>query len=165
MKRGTLWPIGIGIVLVGTMGVNFWVLKLAGSDPSMVVETDYYRKAVDYDREMAQARTNVALGWTLAPTLGPVGPTRQARLAVVLRDRDGRPLDGVQVRVDGFAIARSATVVSATLTPRGDGGYDASLPVATTGRWELRFRAERGAEHFTTDARVDAVPAPVTAAR
>ena len=165
MKRGTLWPIAIGAVLAGTMGLNFWMLKIAGSDPSMVVEADYYRKAVDYDREMAQARTNVALGWTLAPTLAPVGATRHATLTVALRDGAGRAVDGATVRVEAFAITRSATIVTATLTPRGDGRYEGTLPVATTGRWELRFRAVRGAAQFTADARVDAVPARLTAAR
>ncbi|MGZ8411821.1 MAG: FixH family protein [Gemmatirosa sp.] len=165
MKRGTLWPLAIGTVLVATMGINFWVLQIAGSDPSAVVEPDYYRKAIAYDTEMAQARTNVALGWTLAPTLAPVGPARRARLVVALHDRDGRPLDGARVTVEGFAIARSATVVGAALAPRGDGRYEASLPVATTGRWELRFAVQRGVERFTADARLDAVPAVATAAR
>ena len=165
MKRGTLWPLGIGAVLVGTMGVNVWMLAVAGSDPSAVVEADYYRRALAYDGELAQARANVALGWTLAPPLAPVGAARRARLVVALRDRDGRPVDGATLRVEGFAIARSATVVGAALVSRGGGRYEASLPVAAMGLWELRFAARRGTERFTAEARLDAVPAVATAAR
>lgn len=156
MKRGTLWPVGIATVLAATMGVNFWMLRIAGSDPSAVVEPDYYRKAIAYDGEMAQARANVALGWTVAPSLAPVSPAGRARLTVALRDRDGRAVDGAALSVEGFAVARSATVVRAALAPRGDGTYDAELPVATTGLWALRFAARRGAERFTADARLDA---------
>jgi len=157
MKRGTLWPVGIAAVLATTMGVNFWVLHLAGSDPSAVVEADYYRRAIAYDGEMAQDRANVALGWTVAPSLAPVGPAGRARLTAALRDRDGRPLDDAVLAVEGFAVARSATVVRAALAPRGGGAYAAELPVATTGLWVLRFTARRGTARFTAEARLDAV--------
>lgn len=165
MKRGALWPIGIATVLVGTMGFNIWVMRIAGSDPSVVVEADYYRKAVDYDRVMAEQRASAALGWTLAPTLAPVGPARQATITVALRDRAGLPLDGARVRVEGFAVARSATVVGVTLAEQPDGTYAGTLPVATTGRWELRVHAEKGADRFAETVHVDAVAARATASR
>ncbi len=158
-RAARLWPIGVGAVLALTMGVNFWIMRIAGSDPSVVVEADYYQKAVDYDAELAQARRNLALGWRLEPTLAPVGPDHRAAVRVALRDSAGAPLTGASVRVQGFSIARSATVVAATLRPDAD-GYAGELPVAHLGRWELRVTATRGGERFTAVERLDAVPAP-----
>lgn len=159
--RGLGWPIGIAAVLGTTVAVNFWVLRIASADPSMVVEPDYYRKALHWDDEMAQARANVALGWRLAPTLAPVGPEHRAELAVALTDRAGAPLSGATVRVEAFPIVRSADVVRATLAAAAPAGaYAGTLAVATTGQWELRFTVVRGGDRFTAADRVTAARAP-----
>ena len=154
-----LWPIAIGGVLALTMGANLYVMRLAGADPAAAVEADYYRKAVHYDAELAQARRNVALGWQLRPTLAPVGPDYRAALTVALTDRGGAPLTGAAVRVEAFAVARSQRTVPATLRPTA-AGYVGTLPVGHLGRWELRITATRGAERFTAVERLDAVAAP-----
>jgi nitrogen fixation protein FixH len=162
VKRGTWWPIGITAILGITVAGNIWVMRIANDDPSMVVESDYYRKAIRWDDEMAQARRNVALRWTLTPSLSPVGPSQRAELRVALTDSTGAPLPGARVTLEAFAVARSANVFTETLAPAGD-GYRASIPVATTGRWELRFTVERDGQRFTSVQRLDAVRATADA--
>ena len=45
MKPGAGWPIGIAIVLAATVVGNLVMMRVAGDDPSMAIEPDYYRKA------------------------------------------------------------------------------------------------------------------------
>lgn len=156
LKRGTGWPLAITAILGGTVALNVWVMRVATADPSMVVERDYYRKGVHWDDEMAQARRNASLGWTVAPTLAPVGPSQRADLHVAVRDARGAPLAGARVTLEAFAVARSGSVYSETLVA-DSAGYRTSIPVTTAGRWELRFTVVRGAERFTAVRRVDAV--------
>ena len=158
-SRGRAWPWAIAAVLVATMGVNFWVMKLAAADPSVVVEADYYRKAVAYDAELAQDRINATLGWRIAPALAPTPDGRTGDLHVTLRDAGGAPIVGATVQVDAFSILRSATVERRTLAADG-AGYRARFPLTASGQWELRFTATRGADRFTQVVRVD-VPAVV----
>ena len=160
--RGLAWPVGITAILGVTVAGNLWVARIAGSDPSVQVEPDYYRKAVEWDARVAQERRNAALGWTLEPTVAAEHGV--SRLAVRLTDRAGAPLAGATVTVSAFPVARSADVVTARLVADGD-GYAARVPVARTGIWELRFDVVRGAERFTSTRRVElaaAAPAPRT---
>jgi nitrogen fixation protein FixH len=155
LKRGAWWPIGVTALLGTTVVANLWVMRIARADPSMVVEANYYQKGIRWDDEMAQARRNAALGWTLTPALSPVGASQRADLVVDLRDSAGARVEGARVTLEAFAVARSASVYSETLVPHAD-GYRASMPVPTPGRWELRFTVVRGAERFTAVRRVDA---------
>lgn len=160
-KRGAGWPIAITAILGLTVGLNVWVMRVANADPSMVVESDYYRKAIRWDDEMAQARRNAALGWTLRAALAPVGPSERADLHVAITDSTGAPISGARVTLEAFAITRSASVITETLAAARD-GYAVALPVTTPGRWELRFTVERDGERFTSVQRLDAVRASVT---
>ncbi len=156
MKRGTGWPIAMGVILASTVGVNLWVAHLANSDPSVAVEPDYYDKAIHWDDHMAQVRQNEALGWTVAPSLSPIVADSGAQLQVALHDRAGRPLDGAQVAVTAVNNLTASEPLAATLTARGEGMYTVHLPMRQTGLWELRFDVKRGTDHFTADVRLDA---------
>jgi nitrogen fixation protein FixH len=155
LKREHGWPAAICTILGITVALNVWVMRVANDDPSMVVEPNYYARAIRWDDEMAQARRNAALAWTVTPTLGATDAGR-AELRVSVRDAHGAPIDGAAVTLEAFAILRSGDVVHATLAPDGD-GYRTSVPMRTRGRWELRFTVVRGGDRFTAVQRVDAV--------
>jgi nitrogen fixation protein FixH len=159
MKRGLQWPVGMAMILALTVGVNIWVAVVAGDDPSVTVEPDYYKKALDWDSTMAQDRRNVALGWHVDPTLSPFTPDGGALLRVRLVDATGVPISLASVRVAALYNARAADIYQATLRADTTGGYIASLPVHHRGQWELRFDVVRGADHFTSVARIEAFPA------
>jgi nitrogen fixation protein FixH len=156
LSRGSWWPIGITAILGGTVALNVWVMRLANADPSMVVEANYYAKGIHWDDEMAQARRNVTLGWSVEPSLAPVGPSQRAELRVAVRDANGAALTDARVTLEAFAVARSASMFDETLARDGD-AYHTTLPVTTTGQWELRFTVVRGDQRFTAVKRVDAV--------
>jgi len=161
MKRGALWPIGVAGVLALTVGANIALYLVARGDPSFAIEPDYYAKAVAWDSTVTQARRSAALGWRVTPSLASFAPRTGARLSVTITDSLGRQISDAVVRVSAVYNARAATVLASTLT-LDERGYSAVLPVAYSGQWELRFDVTRGADHFTTTSRVDAVRTPGT---
>jgi nitrogen fixation protein FixH len=146
--RGWLWPLGLGLALALSAGSNILFMVLANRDASFAVEPDYYRKALEWDRTMAQEAANRALGWRVSVEAAMAG-TQGRRLTLRLVDRDGRGVDGAIVSVEALHGARAADVVSGRLSGEGQGRYAAELPLARAGLWELRVRAERGGQIFT----------------
>ena len=133
MKPGAWWPIAIVGVLAVTVGANV-ALMVAARDPNAyVVEPDYYRKAVNWDSTMAQARASVALGWQVDAALRDWTPAGTP-LRVQLADSTGAPLTGAAVRVElinnlspEHAAARRARATS------GAGRYEARVALPRPG--------------------------------
>ena len=158
MKRSTWWPIGVAAILATTVAANAALYYVANDDPSVAIEPDYYRKAVDWDITMAQEAHNVTLGWRLAPALDPYTARDGARLHVSLRDSAGGFIPGARIRVSALYLARANTIYDTLLAESG-GEYSGHLPVHHRGQWELRFDVTRGDDHFTARTRVEALSA------
>ena len=101
MKRGLGWPIAVIAILGATVGANIWVAVIASDDPSFAVEHDYYKKAVQWDSTMAQARENARLGWRIEPRLEPIGG-HGSTLSVTLTDESGAPIRDAKIDVRAF---------------------------------------------------------------
>jgi len=155
MKRGSAWPISVVVILGASVVANFWLLRIANSDPSVAITADYYQKAVHWDDELAQRKHNDDLGWRLTPALAPGARDHGSMLDVSLRDRDGAPLAGARIAVVAVHNTMASRPEAVTLSDEGAGRYQALLPVARRGLWELRFDVYRDGEHFTADLRVD----------
>ncbi len=155
MKKGMGWPIGVAVVLTLVVISNVWVAIVASNPSALVVEPDYYQKAVNYDSTMRQGVINGQLGWRLVPTLTAVTKDSGAVLRVELRDASGQPIPGATVNVVAIHNLIANRPLSATLGDRGDGSYDVRLPIHRAGQWELTFDVRRGADRFTADLRVD----------
>jgi nitrogen fixation protein FixH len=148
-SKGWYWPLVVVGLLAGGVGANVGLMLVAMGDASFAVEPDYYRKALDWDRTMAQEARNAELGWSVSTRLERGARPAEARLVARLTDRAGAPLGGARVAVEAFPSARASQVVSATLDPQGNGVYAAGLPAGRPGLWELRIRVTRGADVFT----------------
>lgn len=138
MKRN-LWPLlpfGLLTMMAVTQGIL--VTSAAGGD---AVETDYYRKAVDWDAHMAQEEANRALGWQLKLDAKPT-QAGKFLLTVSVHDALGKAIPDAQVEVEAFANAHSDQRVTFTLEPQ-QGHYRAELPVRSYGLWEFRFVVRR----------------------
>jgi nitrogen fixation protein FixH len=147
--KGWYWPVAIVGLLVAGAAANIGFMIVANRDATFAVEPDYYRKAVDWDRTMAQEARNVELGWQVSTQLERIDGGR-ARLVARVADRDGRPVTDAAVVVEAFPSARARDIASFTLAPAGSAGaYAATLARARTGLWELRVRVTRGEEVFT----------------
>lgn len=147
--KGWYWPAVIVALLVGSAGSNIAFMIVASRDATFAVEPDYYRKAVEWDRTMAQAARNAELGWRVSARLEPAAGGR-ARLVTHVRDSAGAALTGAAVVVEAFPSARAREIATVALEPTRDGGVHAGLlPSARPGLWELRLRVTRGGEIFT----------------
>lgn len=153
MKREHLWPLGMAAILAGTVVINFWMIKVAGDDPSFAIEPNYYARAVAWDSTVAQEARNRRLGWRVEPTLTGFDESG-AVLSVALSDSAGAAIPDAHVRVSALFVGRANEVLDAPLAPTGS-RYAVRLPVRHRGAWELRFTVNRGGERFTSTHRVE----------
>lgn len=164
MKKGWYWPWIIIALLVATAAGQGVMLYAATHDPSMAIEPDYYRKAVDWDTQMAQDAANRSLGWTARASIGGVDASG-SEVVVALADAEGLPVAGARVRVAAIHNLDGARHVEGTLTEGAGRTYTARLPLHRAGLWELRVDAVRGADRFTASLRAEAALAPARPAR
>jgi hypothetical protein len=143
----------LGLLLLGPVAMNGWVLAKLSNDSTFAVEDDYYRKAVTWDDHMAQAGRNTNLGWKAAATATRT-PGQGIRLQFVLTEASGQPVTGAKVSVLAFHNARAGLRVESVATAEGP-GYRADLKLDQPGLHEVRLTAQRGAQVFTQVLRVD----------
>jgi nitrogen fixation protein FixH len=126
---------------------------IATRDPGFALETNYYERAVHWDREQAQRVENARLGLRVALTVEP-GPAG-VELVATVHDRAGVPLPGANLSAEGFANARSGARRSLVFSEKSDGTYRAALAEPRPGLWELRLVVLSGGTRFTEVVRVD----------
>jgi len=160
MKPGMGWPIGIVAILVTTMTANIVMMRVAGNDPSFAVEPDYYRKAVNHDSTMAQARMNSALGWSATAAIAFDGAGTPI-LSVRLVDSAGSLVEDAHLSAVAMFVGRANETDSVALAPGADGSYTARLSRAYAGQWEVRVEARKEADRFTATVRTESPAIPV----
>jgi nitrogen fixation protein FixH len=159
-RRGWGWPFGLTLALLASAGLNIAFALVATHDASFAVEPDYYRKALEWDRTMAQEAANRALGWRITVAAEPAPRPGTLRLVARITDRDGRGVDGAAMSVEARHGARAAAPVSGTLAAVAGGRYVADLPLRRAGLWELRFVARRDGDLYTQHVASDLPGAP-----
>jgi len=142
-----LWP-GLVFVLLGlNISIVCVTIYAAHIRPaSFAVESEYDRKALNWDETVRQRRHDADLGWTVG-----IVSTADGKLQVALSDKQNRPIDGASVEVEAFHHARAGAkvVVTCSASLAGSGQYIASMPIETPGLWEFRFTVKCGAEVYT----------------
>ncbi len=140
----------MALVLVAFFGVviavNVLLANLAVSTFSGTVVENSYVASQEFNRWLAAAKADKALGWHLALARNSRGNARFA-----LTDASGHPLTGAEVRAQAdHPLGAKAPVV---LTPRevAPGIYEAALPA---GRWHvgMEVRARGHVWHAEDDA-------------
>ena len=153
------WPGFILALLGGQILVLIVMVYFAAMDGSFAVEPDYYQKALNWDKEVAQLRENERLNWSLQIDVGDeAGVLGERVVTCTLRDREGKSLDGAVIQLLAFPHARGVERTTATLEPRGNGAYETTLRLSRKGLWEFRLRAQRGPETFSYTEQRDVYP-------
>jgi nitrogen fixation protein FixH len=153
MKRGWQWPVLVTLALGFTVGVNFVMLYAAKADPNgTVVEPDYYRKAVEWDRTMARRSASVALGWSARASLSET----PGELRVQLADSAAGRIADAEVTATLIHNREASTPLAVTLKSVGDGVYAVAVPSLRSGQWEVRVVARRGLERFESTQHTEA---------
>lgn len=116
------------------------------------LETEgHYQKGLEYNRNLAAAEAQAALGWTLTLEAAPIARDDKRRtvdLRLAFADRDGRPLDGMKVSVVLMRATNEGFDREVHLDPIGDGIYGARAVLPLPGQWEVRVLARRGETEF-----------------
>ncbi len=155
-KRGWYWPVLVLALLGALLLMNGVMLYVATRDPSFAVEKDYYQKALDWDQKRARDVASDALGWSIAVSLESA--EGGIRVVATVADREGAPVDGANVALEAFHVARSAAERNVTLSEESPGRYEVRWPAMRPGLWELRFRVEKGEQRFTKTIRESWAP-------
>ncbi len=129
------------------VAVNAILIALALSSFSGLETEDAYRKGLAYNRVLEEADTQAALGWRIAYAVeNDAG--RGHRLIVDVRDRDGRAIEGAEVRAAFVRPTHEGADAERRLTPMGGGRYRADIDLMLAGQWDLFLRVDRnGLKH------------------
>lgn len=156
--RGWWYPwifVGAMAVVVVVNGILAW---LAVDTWSGIETEDHYRKGLAYDDNLAAAKAQDRLGWSvdlaLMPKAGGIGDARALELAVTFTGADGRPVDGLDVAVEFFRPTHEGFDVTARLGGRGGGTYAAPVTLPLAGQWQARVLARRGDDTFQNVRRI-----------
>lgn len=157
--RRSKWPYFLIFLLVAGASSNIFMVVLAVNDPSFAVEKDYYKKALNWDKEMDQQRQNKALGWkvkvSVKTTAAPKGTGTNETMLLTLRvlDRKAHPVTGASVVVDAYHGARASTRTRQIARPLDKAGYLVAMPLSRKGLWEFDISVRKAGKRFTTKAR------------
>ncbi len=149
-RRGRFWMlVPLGLLVVSVSGWLYMV-ALAVDDPGFAVESDYYKKASNYDDVMAQASENSRLGWN-AKVLGFSWlPNGDGRLTMRVTETEEQALKSLVASADAFPIARSKRVQSLQFEQQAPGIFNALLVRPRVGLWEVRVTLENAAGEKAT---------------
>ena len=126
------------------------MLFVANSDANgVVVEPDYYRKAVQWDSTMAHRAASDLLGWTATVALSADAAAAgadegAATVRVTLTDAAGAGVTGAAVQAVLIHNADAGRPIELQLRDEGAGRYGVNVPLAHPGLWEVRVNASRG---------------------
>lgn len=115
--------------------VNMVMAYFANSTWSGLVVANGYVASQSFDRDLAKARAQEALGWNVAFTHRP------DRINIAFADKNGRAIETLSLT---GALERTVTDKQdqqLTFTPMGGGVYSAPAKL-TPGVWEVEIRGE-----------------------
>jgi len=134
-QRGWWYPYIFVAFFLVVVGVNLGMAYFATSTFTGLSTDNAYEKGIAYNRNLAMAKAQAELGWTVDAKIA--GDARNADVTVTYRDRDGRPVDGLDVQ----ALLTRPTVTGldqrVALAKRGDGTYGTVLAVPESGEWDF----------------------------
>ncbi|MBI2413682.1 MAG: FixH family protein [Deltaproteobacteria bacterium] len=151
MKKGSKWPLAIGISLGVVFAVNIAFLSLALWSDDGLTDRDYYEKGLKYGERI---KTERELGWTLRLST-VAGGTGIKDVKVSLLDRDGGVIQGAMVTL---LVMRPATGGFDAVHELKDeaGLYKGQVVLPLEGWWDLRVTATLGGKSVEETFRLKA---------
>lgn len=152
------WPAFIVALLLLSVGTSVGTLVIAGTDGGAQIVDDYYQQGVRWDETAARRAASEALGWTVEVVVQPTGLQEGLRTVdVVVRDRAGQGVDGLQGMLRASRPQHAAAVAALPLQPvPGEAGlYRQQMPVAARGIWDFNVEATRDTLVFVETVRVE----------
>jgi nitrogen fixation protein FixH len=154
------WQFYVLGIMVMTLSAQAVIVYVATRPSAGRPFSNYYQRSLNWDADGAIAAASQALGWTVA-----VDVPRGAELAyselrpvdLVVKDRDGKPVTGLDGRVLTSRAADVKAGGAATLValPQEPGRYRALARLASPGLWDLGLDAHLGMQRFIYRTRID----------
>ena len=155
-NSGRHWPwIVVGLLVANAAGVVI-LLLVSTTDASHHVESDYYRKGLNFNQTIAQRKKNLELGWQLGIRVG-AAEKKSRRLQFKITDAEGRAIRGADIELLTFHKARASRRLKAKPLELASlpGYYQTRLPMFKEGIWEFRVVVNRGGQRFTARKDID----------
>lgn len=145
-------------VVLGLLGSHMTFILIAitlgTGDPSFAVVPDYYQKGVDYDERKALLAESAELGWSVE-----VNPSQSAdaigqrELIFSVRDAEGRAVQGLDLKVNAYHVARASQPVAFACVEVLPGQYVATARITREGFWQFAIDATSGEQRFIAELR------------
>jgi nitrogen fixation protein FixH len=137
------------LILVAFFGVmlavNFVFATYAVKTFSGIDADNPYDTGLAYNKEIAAAKAQLALGWTVDLTRTPDAGATQ--ITVTVKDRDGRPVSGLDVGMHFYYPATRKLDRQIAAAELADGVYSGAAPL-TSGRWDVEIDLTRNGERL-----------------
>jgi nitrogen fixation protein FixH len=134
-------------LLAGFFGVmllaNFIMARAAIKTFSGLDKDNPYDSGLAYNRDIAAAKAQAALGWSVELTRTPDGPATQ--LTATVKDKAGQPVTGLDVSMHFLHPATSKFDRDTAAGAIAEGVYAAAAELAP-GRWEVEVDFNRNGE-------------------
>jgi len=147
-RRGRWIPWLLVAGLAVTVAVNGAMVWIALDSWPGLTTDDAYAKGLAYNRTIAARAAEAALGWQIEFEY------RAGRAVVAVSDRDGRPINGLEVELQLRRPTHEGFDQSARLAGRGEGRYVAPVSLPLSGQWNAVVEARRGRDRVSAQARL-----------
>lgn len=117
------------------IGVNMIMAYFANSTWSGLVVANGYVASQSFDKDLAKARAQDALGWNVAFTFKP------DRINIAFADKNGRAIETLALTGELERAVTDKEDQTLTFTPMGGGVYSAPARLSP-GVWEVEVRGE-----------------------
>lgn len=137
-QRGWWYPyIFVGVFVV-VVAVNAAMAYFATSTFTGLSTEGAYEKGLAYNQNLALAKAQEALGWTVETKVTPVaGSGPRAEIGISYRDRDGKPVEGLEVKSRMIRPTAKGLDHVIALRPLGNGVYGGVFPLPVNGVWDM----------------------------
>lgn len=152
------WPAFIILLFAGAIFGTFFMMWLAQRDGGPQVIEDYYSKAVDWDKTMADRAAGDALRWQVNVSIRPPEPGQdRPTLTLACSDSTGAPVRGLAgtVRLLRPQFAEALFETALAEDPETPGTYRQLVPINRPGLWDIQLEASRDDARFLKTIRTE----------
>ncbi|OJX77470.1 FixH family protein [Magnetospirillum sp. 64-120] len=134
-------------IFVGAFGVvlavNGALAYFATSTFTGISTTDAYEKGRLYNQNLALAKAQAEMGWTVDTKIEPLRSADQpkADIHITYRDRNGQPVDNLTVRAAMVRPTAAGYDHEVALPSLGGGVYGGTIALPLAGVWDMDVAA------------------------
>ncbi|MBN8587740.1 MAG: FixH family protein [Rhodothermia bacterium] len=143
------WPVFIIALLVITMIGSISVLFIANYDGGAKVVDNYYKKALDFDKNTALLHESQKLGWKATIEKAVQDDTKLVNITFSVVDREGKPLSNLTGKMSAERVGTTITTKTDLTAIAGQPGkFMAQANFATNGLWDITVLFSDGQKVF-----------------